>query len=441
MHEPCPSPEEVAQLEEKVLLEQERVKSDVMQMKKENIELQEKLRRAEETVQELGDQLDELAASGGASTKLQSQLQAEVRQKEDTIKSLRDEISFLNSSKRPEVTSQAVDETQMLPVPVGASPQVLIEEGTTAVPADMTAHAANVDNLKTKESYIQDDVDGLNAHLRTEISPRPQNPTSNANDENGSEVIGDIDDEYNAQEEVPPPAILSPNEEQHSNDAFEIGQASQDPGHGALPPSPPMTPKTINDETPQRSPEVSSVKGPKPVNPANLSAILDRLIVSKHDNNASDSALYDEAIQMLQAELSRLSVQMANDSDMAMSLKSEVGDLRTAHLSAQTTAELLESYNALSMKVSAQQVALHQKEIEYTRLEDNLLQQISDLKYELKHMRSKPGALKSVKKAMSSTIKGIQKTLDGNHHVKSNNSMNKNELASVSPLQDLAKKW
>jgi hypothetical protein len=197
-----------------------------------------------------------------------------------------------------------------------------------------------------------------------------------------------------------------------------------------------MSPSTINDETPQPSPEVSPVKGPKPVNPANLSAILDKLIVSKNENDTSDSALYDEAIQMLQAELSRLSLQMANDSDMAMSLKSEVGDLRTAHLSAQTTAELLESYNALSMKVSAQQVALHQKEIEYTRLEENLMQQIMDLKYELKHIRSKPGALKSVKKAMKSTIKGFRKTPDGNHHVKS-----MNDLSSASPLQDVAKKW
>lgn len=446
MHEPCPQPEDVAQFEEKVLLEHEQVKLNVMTMKKENLELQEKLHNVEETVQELRDQLEELAASGGESSRLQSQLQADVQQKEDTINSLKKEISSLKAN-RPEVSPQADAENHMMvPVPSDASSQVLTEEGMTAISASVIGNGAGAVISEDKKPEIQDILDSSNAELKSGTSSGPGDPAvvvleedarSNQNGENSPAVTGDMTEQSTLEEE-PTKRVLLKEDENPSDDAYGLEYPSKAPGHIEVLSSPPMSPNTMNDETPQPSPDVSPVKGPKPVNPANLSAILDKLIASKNENQTSDSALYDEAIQMLQAELSRLSVQMANDSDMAMSLKSEVGDLRTAHLSAQTTAELLESYNALSMKVSAQQVALHQKEIEYARLEDNLMQQIMDLKYELKHIRSKPGALKSVKKAMSSTIKGIQKTLDGNHHVK---STNKHDLSSVSPLQDVAKKW
>lgn len=125
---------------------------------------------------------------------------------------------------------------------------------------------------------------------------------------------------------------------------------------------------------------------------------------------------------------------MAEDSDTAQKLKSEVGDLRTARLSAETTAELLEAHNAMSMKIAAQQIAMQQREIEFCRREENLIQDINMLRMEVRRLKSKPGALRSMKKAMSSTIKGVKKSLDGKRK-------DIGEVSSVSPLSDVAKTW
>lgn len=127
-------------------------------------------------------------------------------------------------------------------------------------------------------------------------------------------------------------------------------------------------------------------------------------------------------------------VQMAHDSDLAQKLKGEVGDLKTAQLSAKTTAELLESYNTMSMNLAAQKMVLAQREDAFARHEQQLVNEISALRMEIRRLKGK-STLRSVKKAFSSTVKGIKKSLDG---PKERTSL---DMTTASPLQDTAKQW
>jgi hypothetical protein len=162
------------------------------------------------------------------------------------------------------------------------------------------------------------------------------------------------------------------------------------------------------------------------VSPEALSQILDSLIESKQSQKeVQGDALYHEAIEMLQGELSRLSLEMANDNDIAAKLRGELGDLKTAQLSAKTTAELLESYNAMSMKLAAHKSVAAQRENVFARHEQQLLNEISDLRMEIRRLKGK-SALKSMKKAFSSTVRGIKKSLDNTPK----------SVNSVSPLAD-----
>lgn len=149
-----------------------------------------------------------------------------------------------------------------------------------------------------------------------------------------------------------------------------------------------------------------------------LAAVLDRLIEAREAQGGLNAALDDEelyraATAMLQEELARLGKALAEDTESAARLRSEVGALQTAQLSAEATAELLEQHNALSMRVAALQIALAEKENEYARCEESLLAEISALRAKLKTKRRKgKEALKSVTRAMSSAARGLQKSLD-----------------------------
>lgn len=90
-------------------------------------------------------------------------------------------------------------------------------------------------------------------------------------------------------------------------------------------------------------------------------------------------------------------MQMAHDSDLAQKLKGEVGDLKTAQLSAKTTAELLESYNTMSMNLAAQKIVLAQREDAFARHEQQLMNEISSLRMEIRRLKGK-STLRSVKK-------------------------------------------
>jgi len=144
---------------------------------------------------------------------------------------------------------------------------------------------------------------------------------------------------------------------------------------------------------------------------AALASVLDKLIIARQsgmngtENDASEAAVYEEATKLLQAELARLGTELADDSDAASKLQSEVGALQTAQLSAEATAQLLENQNALYMRVSALQIALGEKEREYNTFEDAFLREIASLKAKLKAKKKK----NPLSKAVSSAAKGLNK--------------------------------
>jgi chromosome segregation ATPase len=145
---------------------------------------------------------------------------------------------------------------------------------------------------------------------------------------------------------------------------------------------------------------------------AALASVLDKLILARQagtntteNNNSREAAVYEEATKLLQAELARLGTELADDSDAASKLKSEVGALQTAHLSAEATAQLLENQNALYMRVSALQIALSEKEREYNKFEDAFLREIASLKAKLKAKKKK----NPLSKAVSSAARGLNK--------------------------------
>jgi hypothetical protein len=155
---------------------------------------------------------------------------------------------------------------------------------------------------------------------------------------------------------------------------------------------------------------------------AALASVLDKLIEARQsgitsssggggagitggEKDASDAAVYEEATRMLQAELARLGAQLADDSDAASKLKSEMGALQTAQLSAEATAQLLENQNALYMQISSLQIKLGEKESEYNRFEEALLGEIAALKAKLKAKKKK----NPLSKVVSSAARGLNK--------------------------------
>ncbi|KAH7616577.1 hypothetical protein Ndes2526B_g08666 [Nannochloris sp. 'desiccata'] len=144
---------------------------------------------------------------------------------------------------------------------------------------------------------------------------------------------------------------------------------------------------------------------------AALASVLDKLITARQsgagtaENGTSEAAVYEEAKRLLQAELARLGTELADDAGAASKLKSEVGALQTAQLSAEATAQLLENQNAMYMRVSALQITLSEKEHEYNKFEDAFLREIASLKAKLKAKKKK----NPLSKVVSSAARGLNK--------------------------------
>lgn len=134
---------------------------------------------------------------------------------------------------------------------------------------------------------------------------------------------------------------------------------------------------------------------------------------ASHSNNHDDEEeLYRNAIAMLQEELAKLTDQMTAETDVAARIRQQVGDWKTAQLSAKQTAELLDSYNQMSMKVAAQTAVMTQRQEAYERAQQTeraLTNEIADLRTEIRRIKGK-SPLRSVKKALSSTVKGVKQT-------------------------------
>jgi hypothetical protein len=170
-----------------------------------------------------------------------------------------------------------------------------------------------------------------------------------------------------------------------------------------------------------------------------LEGIVDSLIASKEKKgmggptsaNTEDVDLYHDAIRLLQEELAKIVDEMVRETDVASRIKREVGDWKTAQLSAKQTAELLDSYNAMSMKLAAQANIMSQRQDASDRTERQLLNEISDLRMEIRRINEK-STLRTVKKALSSTVRGIRQisTKGKDPHV--------DNIPTVSPLKDHA---
>jgi hypothetical protein len=96
-----------------------------------------------------------------------------------------------------------------------------------------------------------------------------------------------------------------------------------------------------------------------------------------------------------------------------------VTDWKTAQLSATQTAELLESYNQMSMKLAAQTAVMSQRQEANERV-------IAELNQELRKLKGK-SPLRSMRKAFSSTVRGIKHSMS---------SPNPRVVTTVSPLSD-----
>jgi hypothetical protein len=145
---------------------------------------------------------------------------------------------------------------------------------------------------------------------------------------------------------------------------------------------------------------------------AALASVLDKLIIARQSGgtgsehpDASEATVYEEATKLLQAELARLGANLADDSDTTSKLRSEMGALQTAQLSAEATAQLLENQNALYMQISALQMKMGEKEHEYMRYEDAFLREIATLKAKLKAKKKK----NPLSKVVSSAARGLNK--------------------------------
>ena len=148
-------------------------------------------------------------------------------------------------------------------------------------------------------------------------------------------------------------------------------------------------------------------------------------------NNDDEEDLYRDAIAMLQEELAKLTDQMMSETDVAARIRQQVGDWKTAQLSAKQTAELLDSYNQMSTKLAAQTAVMTQRQEAYDRAqqtERSLVNQIADLHMEIRRIKAK-SPLRSVKKALSSTVKSVKSTLS---------SPAPKAVTTISPMGDAA---
>ena len=133
--------------------------------------------------------------------------------------------------------------------------------------------------------------------------------------------------------------------------------------------------------------------------------------VEENGNSDDGEQLYQEAIAMLQAELHRLGMEIAEKSNIASHLRQEVGALHTAELKAETAAQLLEENNALVMKVAALSIQLQERERGYARCEESLCREIARLKGNNRSNSSQK--LKSrMSRVFSSAAKGMQRSFD-----------------------------
>lgn len=287
-----------------------------------------------------------------------------------------------------------------------------MEEKHTSLVAEMEAVKSSNDEVASKLLATKAAVDPVLIQLHIEIKETQRSDIGDLYEENHPVPEG--------QDAVTPKVAVQEDELDMNDDSVVVMEEQDDP----ITPRQSKVFESSLEESPQR--QFAGQQDAGIVSPEALSRILDALVETKESRkDVQGDELYGEAIAMLQEELSRLSLEMASDNDMAAKLRGELGDLKTAQLSAKTTAEILESYNAMSMKLAAHKSMAAQRENVFARHEQQLLNEISDLRMEIRRLKGK-SALKSVKKAFSSTVRGIKKSLD----------TTPKSVSSISPLGD-----
>ncbi|PSC72868.1 hypothetical protein C2E20_3926 [Micractinium conductrix] len=120
-----------------------------------------------------------------------------------------------------------------------------------------------------------------------------------------------------------------------------------------------------------------------------------------------DTALWEEATAMLRGELIRLGQEAARKMEENERLRSEVGELKSARLSAEATAARLEELNGMSIRVASLKIELAALRSEQDIREEELLGQVAALQAALakKKRRKSPG--KMLKKAAEAIRHGL----------------------------------
>ncbi|KAL4447188.1 hypothetical protein ABPG77_007221 [Micractinium sp. CCAP 211/92] len=120
-----------------------------------------------------------------------------------------------------------------------------------------------------------------------------------------------------------------------------------------------------------------------------------------------DTALWEEATAMLRGELIRLGQEAAQKMEENERLRNEVGELKTARLSAEATAARLEEMNALSIRVASLKLELAALRSEQDIREDELLAQIAMLQATLAKKKRRKGPGRMFKKAAEAIRQGL----------------------------------
>lgn len=110
---------------------------------------------------------------------------------------------------------------------------------------------------------------------------------------------------------------------------------------------------------------------------------------------------------MLRGELIRLGQEAAQKMEENERLRNEVGELKTARLSAEATAARLEEMNALSIRVASLKLELAALRSEQDMREDELLAQIAMLQATLAKKKKRRGPGKMFKKAAEAIRQGL----------------------------------
>ncbi|GAB4821202.1 hypothetical protein N2152v2_008248 [Parachlorella kessleri] len=153
---------------------------------------------------------------------------------------------------------------------------------------------------------------------------------------------------------------------------------------------------------------------PPGMSPEALAALVERLLERREAEKREgaerdDGALFDEMTAGLKAEMARLGKEMVDREAAADRLRSEMGSLEAAKLSAEAVAARLDEMNEMSMRVAALKNELVKQEAEHEERETALLTEIVQLRAKVAQKKKSP--TKMLKKTLTQAAKGFKESL------------------------------